>query len=160
MSSRLLPPPPDWLALRPSWNAASLQRGSSARAEANRSSVNLLSKHSVLWWKPCCLTPCLYRITAVSIITAEQQLSDGFFLPFVYLTNSSILSSWHLSLLALIKLSPVHSLNMLWLLAKEEQRPLCGIKAYWHLQRIPAIHRFHLLQITKGGFVVREQASV
>lgn len=100
------------------WNAASLQRGSSARAEANRSSVNLLSKHSVLWWKPCCLTPCLYRITPVSVITVEEQLPLCVFLPFLSLSLwliSPTLLLRHVSLLDAIKLSPAHSLNMLWL---------------------------------------------
>lgn len=42
------------------WDVASPQKDSSAWAEVNCSSVNLLSKHSVLWLNSCCLSEARY----------------------------------------------------------------------------------------------------
>lgn len=122
------------------------------------SSVNLLSQHNVLWGKPCCRSPRLFSITTVRWRIANTWLVHPF-LNQTFAVFPSLLQTLF-SFRALLKPSPVHSLTMPWLVAKGVQRPLHGIKAHWHLQRIPAIHQFHLLQITKGVFVVREQASV
>lgn len=70
------------------------------------SSINLLSKHRVLWWKPCCLTPRLYRITTVRTVRAEEALSLLLrpFLSFAFETLAfPTLLLTHMSRCALIK---------------------------------------------------------
>lgn len=126
------------------------------------SSINLLSKHRVLWWKPCCLTPRLYRITTVRTVRAEEALSLCFVLffplllrPWLFLPSCSPICHDVLSLKSSSQFEHVLAASQ-----GRAEATLQDQSPYWHLQWIPAIRWFPFLQITESTFCLQGQTGI